>query len=231
MIAAVAGLAVVLPVAGTPTAAIGAEPARAATTLTLRASEARVTFGDRLRLVATLEGPPGGQAILLERVATGGPTVIGGCVTGNAGRCAVVVKPRRATTYRAVFAGAGSWDPSTSDPVSVAVRMAVEGTLRGFTGRAGRYRLYPGRDRVTFVAHVEPERRGTRVWFPLEFNYGRGWRDGGTSSFRTTADGQVTIYFARGALPVGAYRIRAETRPTGGLLAGRSPLAYFRVKA
>lgn len=229
-IAIVAGLAVLVPVAAGPPAA-AQEPRRAATSLTLRASDARITFGHSVRLVATLSGPPGGQAILVERIVGGEPTVIGGCVTGDAGRCTVALKPRRSSTYRAVFAGAGSWDPSTSGPAVVKVRAAVEATLKGFYDRAGKYRLYRTRDRVTFVARIAPTRDGTRVWFPLEFNYGRGWRDGGTSSFRAGTDGKVVIYFAPRSLPTGAYRIKAETRASARLLAGSSRLAFFRVKA
>ena len=230
-IAIVAGLAVLVPAGAGPPAGAG-ELRRAATSLTLRASEARITFGHSVRLVATLNGPPGGQAILVERIVGGGePTVIGGCVTGNAGRCTVALKPRLSSTYRAVFAGAGSWDPSTSGLATVKVRAAVEGTLKGFYDRAGKYRLYRTRDRVTFVARIAPARRGTRVWFPLEFNYGRGWRDGGTSSFRAGTDGKVVIYFAPRSLPTGAYRIKAETRASARLLAGSSRLAFFRVKA
>jgi hypothetical protein len=68
------------------------------------------------------------------------------------------------------------------------------------------------------------------VAFPLEFNYGHGWTDGGTSGFRTDGDGSVVIYFASRALPAGAYRIRAVTRSARGVLGGRSELAYFRVR-
>ena len=203
---------------------------RAPSSVSLAPSDDTVRFGTSVKLVATLTGPPPGQAILVERLVGGEPTVIGGCITGDAGRCAVTVKPRRASTFRAVFAGSGSWDPSTSPPATVRVRADVDGKLRGFFDRAGRYRLYRRTDRVTFVVSVAPARRGEQVWLPLEFNYGFGWKDGGTSSFRTEADGHVTVFFAPRSLPRGAYRIRGVTRSGRGVLGGSSALAYFRVK-
>jgi hypothetical protein len=218
-----------VPVAGA--SAGDAAARRAPSTIDLTASDDVVRFGRSVRLVAALTGPPGGQAILIERLAGGDPTVIGGCVTGDAGRCSVAVKPRRGSTYRAAFAGAGSWDPATSAPVTVRVRADVDGKLRGADDRSGRYHLYRRSARVTFLADVAPRRRGQRVSFPLEFNYGHGWTDGGTSSFRTDGDGSVLIYFASRALPVGAYRIRAVTRSARGVLGGRSELVYFRVRA
>lgn len=206
------------------------EARRAPSTLDLTASDEVVRFGGTVRLVAALSGPPGGQAILIERLVGGEPTVIGGCVTGSAGRCAVGVRPRRTSTFRAVFAGTGSWDATTSVAVEVKVRTDVVGRLRGADDRKGRYHLYGRSDRVTFVVDVAPARRGQRVWFPLRFNAGHGWTDGGTSSFRTDGEGRVVIYFAPGSLPVGAYRLEAVTRPGRGLLGGRSRPAYFRVR-
>jgi hypothetical protein len=225
------GLALSLLPAGGAIAADGSSTAarRAPSSVTLAPSDDTIRFGTRVKLVATLTGPPPGQAILIERVG-GEPTVIGGCITGDAGRCAVTVKPRRASTFRAVFAGAGSSDPSTSTPATVRVRADVDGKLRGFFDRAGRYRLYRRTDRVTFVVSVAPGGRGQQVWLPLEFNYGFGWKDGGTSSFRTEADGHVTVFFAPRSLPSGAYRIQGVTRAARGVLGGSSALAYFRVK-
>jgi hypothetical protein len=224
------GLALSLLPAGGAIAADGSAAARKAPSSVLLApSDDTIRFGTGVKLVATLTGPPPGQAILVERLG-GEPTVIGGCITGDAGRCAVTVKPRRASTFRAVFAGSGSWDPSTSTPTTVEVRADVDGKLRGFFDRAGRYRLYRRTDRVTFVVSVAPARRGQQVWLPLEFNYGFGWKDGGTSSFRTEADGHVTVFFAPRSLPRGAYRIQGVTRSGRGVLGGPSALAYFRVR-
>jgi hypothetical protein len=219
-----------LPAAGAIAGASASTARRAPTSLVLVASDGTIRYGTSVKLAATLTGPPGGQAILIERLVGGEPTVIGGCVTGDAGRCAVSVKPRRASTFRAVFAGSGSWNASTSAPETVAVRADVDGTLRGFYDRAGKYRLYRRTDRVTFVVSVAPAREGQQVVFPLEFNYGFGWKHGGTSSFRTDADGRVTIYFAPGSLPLGAYRIQGVTTTQRGVLGGSSQLAYFRVR-
>ena len=225
------GLALSLLPAGGAVAADGsAIDARRAPSSVVLAADDTIRFGTSVKLVATLTGPPPGQAILIERLVGGEPTVIGGCITGDAGRCAVTVKPRRASTFRAVFAGSGSWDPSTSAPATVRVRAHVDGKLRGFVGRAGRYRLYRRTDRVTFVVSVAPARGGQRVWLPLEFNYGSGWTDGGTSSFRARDDGGVTVFFAPRSLPRGAYRIQGVTRSRGGVLGDSSTLAYFRVK-
>jgi hypothetical protein len=225
-----AALAVVPVAAAVPDAVADAVARRATSSLSLTASDDVVRFGQGVRLVATLTGPPGGQTILIERLVGGEPTVVGGCVTGSAGRCSVSVRPRRSSTFRASFAGTGSWDASISGPVSVAVRAEVRGKLRGAYDRAGRYLLFRRNDRVTFVASVRPGRAGQRVWFPLGFNYGDGWRDGGTSSFRTDGDGRVLIYFAPGSLPAGSYRIRAVTRAYRGVLGAASRLVFFRVK-
>ena len=225
-------LALVLGLALAVTPAAVADPAarRAPSSLSLAASDDVVRFGRSVRLTATLTGPPAGQTILIERIVGGEPTVVAGCVTGSDGRCSVTVEPRRNSTFRATFAGAGSWDASASQPVGVDVRAQVRASLRGSYDRAGRFLLFRRSDRVTFVASVAPGRAGQRVWFPLAFNYGDGWRDGGTSSFRTDGDGRVLIYFAPRSLPAGAYRIRAVTRAFRGVLGGASGIAYFRVK-
>ena len=222
--AAVAFASVVTPAAADPAAR------RAPSSLSLAASDDVVRFGHDVRLVATLTGPSGGQGILIQRIADGEPTVIGRCVTGSEGRCSVVVEPRRSSSFRASFAGAGSWDPSVSGPVNVAVRAEVRATLRGAYDRAGRFLLFRRSDRVTFVARVAPGRAGQRVRFPLGFNYGDGWHDGGASSFRTDADGRVLIYFAPRSLPAGAYRIRAVAGAFRGVLGAASRVVFFRVK-
>lgn len=231
LVVSVVGLMAVAPGASADTAALADTAARRApSSLSVEASDDVVRFGHEVKLVATLVGPPGGQAIVIERLVGGEPTVVGRCVTRSGGRCAVTVQPRRTSTYRARFAGDGSWDASVSEPVPVAVRAAVRGRLRGAYDRAGRFLLFRRTDRVTFIVTVAPGRAGQRVWFPLGFNYGDGWRDGGTSSFRTDGDGRVLIYFAPRALPPGAYRIRAETRTDGAVLGAVSRTAFFRVK-
>jgi hypothetical protein len=225
------GLALsLLPAAGGLAGGSASAARRAPTSLVLVASDGTIRYGASVKLVATLSGAPAGQAILIERLVGGEPTVIDGCITGEAGRCAVSVKPRRASTFRAVFAGSGSWNASTSAPENVAVRADVEGILRGSYNRAGRYRLFRRSDRVTFVVSVAPVRDRQRVVFPLEFNNGSGWKDGGTSRFRTGADGRVTIYFSPRSLPSGAYRIQGVTTSKRGVLGGSSQVAYFRVK-
>jgi hypothetical protein len=225
------GLALsLLPAAGGIAVGSASTARRAAASLVLVASDSTIRYGTNVKLAVTLTGAPGGQAILIQRLVDGEPTVIGGCITGDAGRCAVSVKPRRASTFRAVFAGSGSWNASTSAPENVAVRADVDGSLRGSYDRAGRYRLFRRSDRVTFVVSVAPARDGQKVVFPLEFNYGFGWKHGGTSGFRTDADGRVTIYFGPRSLPRGAYRIKGVTTSQRGVLGGSSQVAYFRVK-
>jgi hypothetical protein len=204
---------------------------RVATSLSLRASDRTVVYGDRVRFLASLSGPGAGETIALERVAGGPSGEVGSCETGQAGRCSITTKPRGTATYRAVFAGAGSWDPSTSDLVTVRVGIAILGELERSYGRQGRYRLYHEDRQVFYIVTVEPRRKGRPVVFDLEFNYGRGWRDGGTSRFRTAHDGTVRLYFAGGSLPRGRYRIRAATDGGARLLDGRAPWAYFRVTA
>jgi hypothetical protein len=60
------------------------------------------------------------------------------------------------------------------------------------------------------------------VTIRLQFNFGDGWRSGGSESFQQNDAGKIVIYFAAGSLRRGRYRLQSSFAANTQHLAGVS---------
>jgi lipoprotein-anchoring transpeptidase ErfK/SrfK len=113
-------------------------------TVTLDASDARITIGDEVTLSGEIAPPAAGQQVTI--VDETGQTV-DDATTGTAGGFSVSIRPQGTRTYRA------TWGSATSGDVTVEVRAAV-------SVRMTPVRLF---DEVVVRGSVDPARPGEHV--------------------------------------------------------------------
>jgi hypothetical protein len=151
-------------------AAPAAEPSPpAAPALTVTATPAEVTAGDRVRLVVRLGIP--NATVQLSRIRAGATEAspIGPLVTGPGGVVVYRVAPRVTTTFRVDYAGDGVlWAPATAE-ATVSVRPRISFTVAD--------RVYRGR-RARLGVIVRPLHPGAAVTVER-------WTDGAWAAWRT----------------------------------------------
>jgi hypothetical protein len=83
---------------------------------------------------------------------------------------------------------------------------------------------------VLYTAKVAPAHPGKKTFVSLEYNFHHRWKDGGSQGFRESDDGSITIYFARGALPPGKYRLRSTFTGDTDHLGAPSDRDFFKIE-
>ena len=152
-----------------PAAVPVAQPAPTTPALTVTATPATVTAGDRVRLVVRLGIPDATVQLSRLRVGETEPTPIGPLVTGAGGVAVYRVTPSVATTYRVDYAGDGqSWLPASAE-VTVQVRPRVSFSVAA--------RVYRGRN-VALAVTVRPLHAGAAVAL-------QRWSDGAWTAWKT----------------------------------------------
>jgi len=215
---ALAALVVVLAAAGaaaadpssSPQAQPAAQPAAAATAtpaLTLTASPAIVTAGDRASLVVHLGIPGATVRLTRQRAGDSAPVSLATLVTGSGGTAGYGVRPPVTTTYRVEYQGDGQeWLPATAEVV-VSVRPRVTLTADA--------RVYRG-DRTRLTVSVRPAHPGGAV--TLQLRQAGAWADWRTVRLDADARGHSTWLTDA----VATYPFRAVTAADAEHLEGTS---------
>jgi hypothetical protein len=217
-----AALVVVLAAAGVAAADTGASPeaqpapasqpvaaATATPALTLTASPAAVTAGDRVSLVVHLGIPGATVRLTRQRVGDPAPVSLATLVTGSGGTARYGVRPPVATTYRVEYQGDGQeWLPATAEVVvSVRPRVTLVADARVYRG-----------DRTRLSVSVRPGHPGGSVTLQL-------WQDGAWADWRTVKlDTGSRGHSTWRTDAVGTYPLRAVTAADAEHLEGKSPV-------
>lgn len=181
-------------------------PLRAAAGVSLVARPSAPAYGSRTTLVAEAKDPYSGTPIAgpvrIERrsgdawVAVGGAQVVGGRATAS-------VVLRGATSYRAVFGGTETHDPSVSDAVVVKPRVVLSAPSSPSSMRRGR---------AFVVSGALSPRHGalSRVQVKAYRLEGARWIVRRTVAARLVSSGRGSRYTASLSLPsAGRWRLRA----------------------
>jgi hypothetical protein len=206
------------------------DPTQQTSSLTLNADTGTVDYGGSVQLTAHLEGGATNTTVVLFGTAVGSTRMLldEAVVDGN-GNVTFTHVPTAKTTYQTEFAGDDDWSSSISPTVVVNVRHRVGGRMLRSYGSSGNYKLYHETKRVFYEASVQPPHPGKPVTIRLQFNFGDGWRSGGSESFQQNDAGKIVIYFAAGSLRRGRYRLQSSFGADTQHLAGVSEWDHFKV--
>ncbi|HVN12139.1 MAG TPA: L,D-transpeptidase [Kineosporiaceae bacterium] len=209
------GSAALRPVAAPSAAATEPAPSPTATpALTLTATPAVVTAGDRVRLVAGLGIPDATLRLTRQRAGDPVPVLLATLVTGVAGSAKFGVRPAVTTTYRVEYQGDGQqWLPATAEvTVSVGPRVTFAADARVYRG-----------DKVRLSVSVRPAHAGGAV--TLQSWLGGAWTD--WRAVKLDAASRATATWR--AVAVGTYPLRAVTAADAEHVEGRSAVRHVLV--
>jgi hypothetical protein len=156
------------------------------TSLTLKAADRRLTFGQATELTASLTGgTPQSQVRIYAKPVGGKKYLVTRGEVGADGILTVRDRPRANAVYTATYAGETGWKASTSSPVQVSV--AARWTARSIGGykTQGQYRLYHWtaacraptyRGCPTERFALAPEHAGVKVRVTFQVWNGSDWR-------------------------------------------------------
>jgi hypothetical protein len=212
-----------------------------ATTLKLTPSKPTIPYQGTVTLTALL-GPhlPGASVKILKTSVTGRTTTLAeGLVAGDGIFVAQATLTKNAT-FQAVFSGDATYDPRTSKPVPIGVRVKITGVETGWYAKSGSYRLYHFRSACStnlrycpaYTVTVKPNKAGRRVHMVLQLHTQSGWRTIGDAWAKLNTKSMTTIrvHYANDTRIIGkqfrehaAYQ--ADTENAGAI----SSWAYFTI--
>lgn len=189
------------------------------TALGLRASATKSGYRHPVTLTAHL-GKHGTDAAVsfYRRPAGGSRTLVRSAPVDADGNVSVTVRPRKNTTFDAVYAGDAVFQAAASPKVTVAVRVRIAGTLSRFYATSGAYRLYHfssscatrGTGCPRYAVAVAPSHAGDKVRLTLAFHTASGWIVAGHESVRLNAHSRTRIILRYGSRAVIGQRFRLE---------------------
>jgi 5-hydroxyisourate hydrolase-like protein (transthyretin family) len=211
------------------------------TALGLKTSAAKVGYRRRVTLTAHLgtHGTNGVVSIYKRPAAGGARTLVRSAAVDADGNLTVTVRPRRNTTFDAVFAGDDVFRAAASPKVTVAVRVAIAGTLSRFYATSGAYHLYRysagcvtrGRGCPRYTVSVAPGHAGENVRLTLAFHSSSGWVVVGHERVKLNARSRTRILlrYANRAIIGQRFRLQAQFRRDGSNAGNATAWSYLRV--
>jgi hypothetical protein len=214
--------------------------ARIVTTLGLKASATRTGYRRPVTLTAHLGVHGANGAVSIYRhPARGTRTLVRTAEVDADGNLSVTVRPRKSTTYDAVFAGDEVYRPAASPRVKVLVRVQIAGTLSRFSATSGAYRLYryspscasSGTGCPRYTVTVAPGHAGEKVRLTLAVLSSSGWVVAGHSSLTLNRRSRARILLRYADRSVIGLRIRLQARFAGDAAnaANSTAWSYLRV--
>ncbi len=172
-----------------------------ATTLTLTPSARTIKYKGTLTLTAHLDGPAGATVKIMKTGATGTTSLLASGAVDGDGELVATTMLQKDATFQAVYDGDTTHEPDTSAKVAIEVRVAITGTLSGFYGRSGSYRLYhyhaacasQPRYCPKYTVSVKPNKAGRNVALILQIHTRRGWVSGGHAPIRLSRLSKASI--------------------------------------
>ena len=224
-----AGTSDVLAVAGVPTA------------LGLKASATKAGYRHPVIVTAHLakHGTNGVVSIYKRPFAGGARTLVRAAAVDADGNLSVTVRPRRSTTFDAVYDGDDVYRAAASPKVTVAVRVRITGTLSRFYATNGAYRLYhyssscvaQGRGCPRYTVTVAPGHAGEQVRLTLAFRSGSRWIVAGHTRLKLNARSTARILLRYGDRTIIGQRLRLQAtfRRDGANAGNTTAWSYLRV--
>jgi hypothetical protein len=210
------------------------------TALGLKASTTKAGYRHPVTLTAHL-GQHGAdaQVSIYRKPAGGARTLVRTAAVDADGNVGVTVRPRKNTTFDAVYAGDDVYGPAASPKVSVAVRARITGTLSRFYKTSGAYRLYHyssscvtrGTGCPRYTVSVAPGHAGERVRLTLAFRSGSRWIVAGHTTLKLNARSTARIVLRYGDRTIIGERLRLQAtfRRDGSNAGNTSAWSYLRV--
>ena len=198
--------------------------------LVLKADDKMITFGKKTTLRAHLTGGVN-RTVIFYRGEGADRVEIDRVDADDAGTASLRVTPTRKTVYSAAYEGDDTAYPAESLTRQVEVEALVEGAMKRFDSRSGKYAIYRPTKKVFYAASVKPRKAGDKVRISFEYYQGGHWRSSGSQAFHLGAKSTVTIYLLAKDLPVGMpFRLYTSWRGDRENLGASSAYDYFKVK-
>jgi len=213
------------------------------TSLGLKASAAKSGYRRPVTVTAHLgnHGTNDVVAIYKRPFAGGTRTLVRSAAVDADGNLKVTVRPRRSTTFDAVYAGDDVYRAAASPKVSVAVRVAIAGTLSRFYAKSGAYRLYhyssncvsSGTGCPRYGVSVAPGHAGERVRLTLAVRSSSRWIVIGHERVKLNARSRAHIFlgYANRTIIGHRFRLQAQFRRDGSNAGNTTGWSYLRVTA
>jgi hypothetical protein len=211
------------------------------TGLALKASAAKTGYRRPVTLPAHLgtHGATGVVSIYKRPAAGGTRTLVRSEAVAADGSVAVTVRPRKTSTFDAVYAGDDVFRAAASPKVTVAVRVGIAGTLSGFAATSGPYRLYRyssscatrGIGCPRYTVAVVPGHGGEKVRLTLAVRSSSGWIVVGHGRVKLNAHSRARIrlgYADRSIIGL-RLRLRAQFRRDAANAGNTTAWSYLRV--
>lgn len=211
-----------------------------ATAIGLQASTAKSGYRQPVTLTAHLAKHGTNDVVSIYKRPVGGArTLVRSAPVDADGNVAVTVRPRRNTTFDAVYAGDDVFSPVASSKVVVAVRVRIAGNLSRFYATSGGYHLYhyssscvaSGTHCPRYTVSVAPGHAGENVRLTLAFHSASGWVVVGRQAVKLNGHSTTRILLRYGGRAIigQRYRLRAKFRHDTTNGGNTTAWAYFRV--
>ncbi len=212
------------------------------TALGLKASTAKNGYRQPVTLTAHLAKHGTNDVVsIYKRPAGGARTLVRSAPVDADGNVTVTVRPRRNTTFDAVYAGDDVFSAAASSRVAVAVRVRIAGNLSRFYATSGAYRLYHyssscvtrGTHCPRYTVSVAPGHAGENVRLRLAFHSASGWVVVGRQAVKLNAHSttRIVVRYANRAIIGQRFRLEARFRHDTTNAGNTTAWAYFRVTA
>jgi hypothetical protein len=211
-----------------------------ATTVGLHTSATKINYRHSVNLTAHLSAHGTNPTVSIFKTPAGGARMLVRSAPVDAdGNLTVSVRPRKTTTFDAVYTGDEVFKPATSPTVKVAVRVAIAGALSRYYTTSRTYRLYhyspscvtSGVRCPRYTVSVAPNHAGDKVSIMLAYHTTSGWVVVGREAARLNSRSRVRIIlrYANRTIVGQRYRLEAHFAADAANAANTTGWSHFRV--
>jgi hypothetical protein len=198
------------------------------TSLSLRVSDATITFGDGTKLSATLNnGSPTSHVVFQRKGNDGDWHAFDVRAVGNDAVATIRVEPGAEARYRVAFLATPNRMGSVSSSLTVQVHAVMRSRMIGKSTKDGRYTVYKCCT-AYFWVKLRPLHPGVK-WTAAVQYYGNGkWRSLGKATYKLERDGDAAIFL--NAVTGYRYRVRGHFDGDADHLGATSKWNYFKYR-
>jgi len=146
------------------------------TKLTLTTAKARYPYRATVKVIATLTSGSPNRAVSIYATPYGGTKrLVKTANVGLDGKLVVSVAVTQRTTFTAAYAGDANFDPSSASRV-VTVSAKVDGAMKRYVAKSGKYFVYPASKPAFLLSHVSPNHAGDCLRFLAQVYFRGSWQ-------------------------------------------------------